>query len=200
MSRIIDAMRTEYDDWKAQRPDITVSQRVLSAFRAGPLTARQAYEALGVSNQCGSRLLANAITNLCLHGQLRADDSKPRRYRFITDTSQPLPAALRAKQKAESNARNAVLRELSHRRRIQAEQDAQLRKARRRGTGINITTARIGSPYTRPQLASGQTESIEQFLARGGQVETLSHNFDKRHTSFPGRRPSATIRHHTGTP
>lgn len=190
MSIDITALRAEYAEWKAQRTTITVSQRVLSVFRAAPLTARQAYDALGISNQCGSRLLANAITNLCQLGLLRADSSRPRRYRFIQDSSQPVPAAVRAQQKAEAKARSAVHRELSYKRRMQATHDAQLRKARRRGTAIQVTPLQQPATPARPTANPGSTETIEQFITRGGRVETLPHNFDTRPTTFPGRRPT----------
>ena len=189
MSRDIAALRAEYAEWKAQRTNITVSQRVLDVFRSKPLTARQAYEALGIGNHCGSRLLANAITNLCLDGNLRADDSRPRRYRFVRDSSQPLPVAVRTQIKAEAKARSDALRALSHKRRIQAAKDAELRKARRRGIGIDIALKQSGSTPRPPHLCTGATETVEQYLARGGQIETLPHNFDSPRTAFPGRRP-----------
>ena len=189
MSLDIAALRAEYAEWKAQRTDITVSQRVLSVFRAAPITARQAYEALGISHQCGHRLLANSITNLSQLGLLSPDASRPRLYRFIQDTSHPLPAALRVQQRAEAKARLLEQKRLSHQRRIQSAMDAELRKARRRGIGIEITPKPSGTTSSRPRLATGQTETLAQYLARGGQIETLPHNFDARPTSFPGRRP-----------
>lgn len=181
----ITALRTEYAAWKAQRTDITVSQRVLSVFRAAPLTARQAYEALGISNQGGSRLLANAITNLCQLGLLSADASRPRRYRFMHDCSQPVPAALRAQLKAEAKARTDTRKSLSHKRRQQAAVEKQSRLA------ATARKAAVKPTAAQPRMHTSATanETTGQFIARGGSYQVLPHNFDTRPTTYPGRRP-----------
>lgn len=185
MSIDLPTLRAEYAQWKAQRTDITVSHRVLSAFRAKPLTAAQAYAALGISNQCGSRLLANAITNLCQLGLLRADASRPRRYRFIQDSSQPVPAAVRAQLKADAKARSDARKALSHKRRQQAavEKQSRIAAAARRAASRQATA----QPRRHTTATAGET--TEQFIARGGDYEVLPNNFDTRRTSFPGRRP-----------
>lgn len=185
MSLDIAALRAEYAEWKAQRTDITASQRVLSVFRARPLTAAQAYEALGISNQGGSRLLANAITNLCQLGLLSADASRPRRYRFMHDCSQPVPAAKRAQLKAEAKARTDARKALSHKRREQAAVEKQSRIA----AAARKASAKPVVAQPRKQSPAAANETTEQFIARGGNYQVLPHNFDTRRTSFPGRRP-----------
>ena len=184
MSSDINTLRAEYAEWKAQRTDITVSQRVLDAFRGKPLTAAQAYDALGISNQCGNRLLANAITNLCHDGMLRADTAYPRRYRFIRDASQPLSEEARAQRKAAELERRQARKALSHKRRLQALEEALERKSARRAAAA--TAARATGQQ-------GATETVEQFIARGGQVEVLPHSFDTPRPPLP-RRPTYSPR------